>query len=77
MDNMEELIKKHNNNLLRKDDKNYWDCDCHANSTCPLHGKCLSPNIVYLAEVLIGNNQHVDNYFGICGAEFKTRLGNH
>ena len=77
MDNMEKLVKKHNNNLLRKNDTNKWNCNCHANNTCPLDGKCLSSNIVYSAEVLIGNNQHGDKYFGICETEFKTRLGNH
>ena len=34
-------------------------------------------NIVYLAEVLIGKNQHGCKYFGICEKELKTRLGNH
>ena len=60
MDNMEKLVKKHNNNLLRKNDTNKQNCNCRANNTCPLDGKCLSSNIVYSAEVLIGNNQHED-----------------
>ena len=77
MDNMEKLVKKHNNNLLRKNDTNKRNCNCRANNTWPLDGKCLSLNIVYSAEVLIGNNQHGDKYFGICETEFKTRLGNH
>ena len=77
MDNMEKLVKKHNNNLLRKNDTNKQNCNCRATNTCPLDGKCLSSNIVYSAEVLIGNNQHGDKYFGICETEFKTRLGNH
>ena len=77
MDNMEKLVKKHSNNLLRKNDTNKWTCNCLANNTCPLNGKCLSSNIVYSAEVRIGNNQHGDKYFGICETEFKTRLGNH
>ena len=77
MDNMEKLVKKHNNNLLRKNDTNKRNCNYCANNTCPLDGKCLSSNIAYSAEVLIGNNEHGDKYFGICETEFKTRLGNH
>ena len=69
MDNMEKLVKKHNNYLLRKNDINKQNCS--------LDGKCLSSNIAYLAEVLIGTNQHRDEYSGICDTEFKTRLGNH
>ena len=77
MDNMEKPVKKHNNNLLRKNDTNKRNCNCRADNTCPLDGKCLSSNIVYWAEVLIDNNQHGDKYFGIYETEFKTRLGNH
>ena len=76
MDNMKKNSKKPNN-LLRKSDTNKRNCNCHVNNTCPLDGKCLSSNIVYSAEVLIGNKQHRDKYFGICKTELKTRLGNH
>ena len=76
-DKMEKLVKKHNNNLLRKNEINKRNCNCRPNNTCPRDGKCLSSNIVYSAEVLIGNNQHADKYFGICETEFKIRLGNH
>ena len=77
MDNMEKLVKKRNNNLLRKNDTNKRNCNCRANNTCPLDRKCLSSNIVYSAEVRIDKNQHGDKYFGICETEFKTRSGNH
>ena len=77
MDNMEKLGKKHNNNLLRKNNTNKGKCNSRANNTSPLDGKSLSSNIVYSAEVLIGNNQQGDKYFSICETEFKIRLGNH
>ena len=76
MDNMKKNSKKPNN-LLRKSDTNKRNCNCHVNNTCPLDGKCLSSNIVYSAEVLIGNNQHRGKYFAICETKFKTGLGNH
>ena len=77
MNNMEKLVKKHNNNLLRKSDTNKRTCNCRANNTCPLDGKCLSSNIAYSDERLIANNQQRDKCFGTCETEFKTRLGNH
>ena len=58
MDNMQKLVKKHNNNVFRKNNSNKRNYNCRENNTCPLDGKCLSSNIVYSAEVLIGNNQH-------------------
>ena len=77
MDNLEKLVKKQNNNLLRKNNINKRICNCRANNTCVLDGKCLSSKIVYSVEVLIGNNQNGDIYVGICEKEFKTRLDNH
>ena len=74
MDNLEKLVKKHSNSLLRKNNTNKQNCNCRTNNTCPLDGKCLSSNIVFSAEVLIGNNQHGEKYFGICEREFKTRF---
>ena len=73
---MEKLVKKQNNNLLRKSDTSKRNCNCRPNNTCPLDGKCLSSYIAYSAEVLTGNDQHEEKYFGICETEFKTRLGN-
>ena len=61
MDNMEKLVKKHNNNLLRKNDTNKRNCNCRANNTFPLDDKCLSSNIVYSAETFIANNQQETN----------------
>ena len=77
MDNMEKLVKKHNSNILKKDDTMKRTCNCRVKNECPLDGKCLSSNIVYSAEVLIDNNEQEDIYFGISETEFKTRLSNH
>ena len=74
MGNIKKLVKKHNNNILRKNDTNKQTCNCRANNTCPLDGTCLSSNTVYSAEILTGNNQQGDQYFGICQTEFKIRL---
>ena len=76
-DNTEKLVKKQNNNLLRKNDTNKRKYNCRASNNCPLDGKCLLSKSVYSAEVLISNNQHGDQYFGIRETEFKTRLSNH
>ena len=77
MENMEKLVKKYNNNLLRKNDTDKRNLNSRTNNTCIWDGKRLSSNIVYSAEVFIGNKQNGDKYFAICKTEFKTRLGNH
>ena len=68
MDNMEKVVKKHNNNLLGKNDTNKRTCNCGANNTCPLDAKCLSSNIVCSAEDKSTRRQ----CFGIYEKEFKT-----
>ena len=77
MENMEKLVKKHNSNLLRKNDTDKRNLNSRTNNTCIWDGKRFSSNIVYSAEVFIGNKQNGDKYFGICKTEFKTKLGNH
>ena len=78
MDNMEKLVKKYINNLLRKEQHKKQTCNCRTNNnTSPLHCKCLSSSIVYSAEVLIGNIKQGDKYFDIRKTEFKIRLGDH
>ena len=62
---------------MRKNDTNKRKYNCRASNNCPLDGKCLLSKSVYSAEVLISNNQHGDQYFGIRETEFKTRLSNH
>ena len=64
------------NILLTKNNRNKWTCNCHPNNPCPFDGKYLSLSI-YSAEILIGNSQQREKYFGICETEFKTSLGNH
>ena len=39
MDNMEKLVKKHNNNILRKNNTNKRTCNSRANNACPLDDK--------------------------------------
>ena len=72
MDNIKKVVKKHNNNLLGKNDTNKRTCNCGANNTCSLDAKSLSSNIVYSAEDKSTRRQ----CFRIYEEEFKTRLGN-
>ena len=74
---MEKLVKKHKNNLLRKNQTIKRTCNSCKNYAFSLDGKCLSSNLVDSAEVFIINNEQENKCFGICETEFKTRLGNH
>ena len=53
---MEKLVKKHNNNLLRKTDTNQRNYNCHANNTCPLDGKYFIQLKFLLATIITETN---------------------
>ena len=74
---MEKLVKKHKNNLLRKNRTIKRTCNSCKNYACSLDGKCLSSNLVDSAEVFSINNEQENKCFGICETELETRLGNH
>ena len=61
MSNMERIIKNHNSKILSKNDENIPACNCQMRSgqqSCPMEGRCRTPNVVYAAEV---STQPVEN----------------
>ena len=52
-------------------------CNCHAESKCPLDGKCLTTSIVYKAEITPTDTQETKEYIGITAGPFKDRYNNH
>ena len=62
MPNLEQIIKGHNAKLMRQTSaRPNRMCNCRGN-TCPLDGQCLTPNVVYMAEVVeIGNSPQISN----------------
>ena len=56
MPNIKQIIKGHNNKLLSlKKQERKEPAGCNCRGPCPLNGQCLTPNIVYLAEVNVLN----------------------
>ena len=68
---------QHNNSQLlnRKDEQQHRSCKCRSKPNYPLNGECLTPCIVYKAEVNTDSETLV--YFGASEGEFKTRYNNH
>ena len=48
---MGNIIKSHNAKLLRDNKSISQKCNCQKKEECPLKGKCMKSNIVYLAQV--------------------------
>ena len=65
-----------NRNILNPIVKSYG-CNCRVKSSCPLNGECLTPKIIYRANVSNDANNDKKFYFGLEDMPFKERYRNH
>ena len=76
MRSMNSVISEHNCSTLSPP-KTSFGCNCRNRSMCPLQNKCLTPNIVYLAEITNNVDDERRVYLGLSGPLFKDRICNH
>ena len=82
MDNIQKIIKKHNDRIIMKDrpktNAKINECNCKISTSCPLQNKCLTNNIVYMATISTVENPTLEKqYIGSATTEFKVRWANH
>ena len=78
MQNMANIIQKHNTNLLKDPvASTAKECSCWKKSNCPLAEKCLSECLVYHEQVDRSDINQTKNYYGTCKKKFKGRYNNH
>ncbi|KAJ8021258.1 hypothetical protein HOLleu_38405 [Holothuria leucospilota] len=66
------ILTKHN---LQPATQN--NCNCRAQTQCPLEGNCLANTIVYQATVTRHDNNKEESYIGLTENTFKTRYTAH
>ena len=76
MDNISSIISSLNKNILNPVSNTEYGCNCRSKENCPLHNKCLSPKIVYRADVKNLTNNKKMFYLGVPQTPFKERFGN-
>ena len=76
MKNIGSIISAQNRNILNPIVQSYG-CNCRVKSSCPLNGECLTPKIIYRAEVSNDKNNEKKFYFGLADTPFKERYRNH
>ena len=54
-----------------------YGCNCRSKESYPLQNKCLSPKIVYRADVKNPTNDEKIFYLGVTETPFTERFGNH
>ena len=54
-----------------------FGCNCRSKESYPLQSECLTPKIVYRADVKNVKNDEKKFYLGITETPFKEHFGNH
>ena len=74
--NLENIVKAHNQKILRQNSNIWSPCGCAGGCKYPLKGgNCRSENIVYRATVNSGAETRF--YIGLCSTQFRFRFANH
>ena len=76
MRNMNSIISAHNRSILNPPKTSYV-CNCRDNTNCPLQNQCLTPKIVYQADVSNNEDNEKRVYLGVSEIPFKERHTNH
>ena len=81
MPNMKAVINNHNTQIIAqkptRPSADVQGCNCKIMDQCPLSGQCLTPCIVYQAEVTTTDDSHTKCYIGMTANRFKERYRNH
>lgn len=74
--NVDAIISAHNKKILNPEVQ-YRDCNCRNKNNCPLDNRCLTPNVVYKAQVSNDADTETKQYVGMTMPPFKSRKLNH
>ena len=73
---MGSIISSHNKHILNSNNTEY-ECNCNNRDECPLKNECLTPRIVYRADVTSNKTDEQKYYYGNSDTPFKERYENH
>ena len=76
MSNMSSIFSSHSKWLLRPRNTEYG-CICRTRENCPLQNQCLTPSLIYRADVRNNANKGTKTYFGLAETFFKAQFANH
>ena len=78
MQNIKSVINYHNMNVLNNTAEIEEGCNCRNRNNCSLDGKCLTPNIIYEAQIMLNQPNYKQKvYIGTAETDFKQRFNNH
>ena len=77
MQNIKSVINNHNMKVLNNTTKTEESCNCRNKNNCRLDRKCLTPNVIYEAQITPNQlNYKQKIYIGTAETDFKHRFNN-
>ena len=76
--NMASILTKQNSKVMNSNNQQAQEnpkCNCRNKNTCPMPGKCLTPSLIYQAQV--ETNSSKETYIGLTANTFKERFSGH
>ena len=77
MGNISSIILSRNKNILHPVSNTEYDFNCISKESCLLQNWCLTPKLVYQADVKNSTNDEKKVYLEVTGTLFKERFSNH
>ena len=75
--NMPDMIKSHNKNIINKDVKELKPCNCRVKSGCPLNGQCQDNTYKLYKCTALSIDKQNKVYLGTAEGDFKKQFYNH
>ena len=75
MSNMSPILSSHNLNVINSYKTQTYGCNCKKKESYPLQNQCLTPKIIYRADVENDINSETKFYFGLTETPFKEEFG--
>ena len=76
MTNIAAIISSHDKQILKPKIENY-DCNCRDRDSCRMTSQCLTPQIVYCADVSFNKDNETKFYYPLTEKSFNERYYNH
>ena len=77
MENVRQIIKKHNNYVSRKKPKSTQSCNGKKKDNCPMNGNCLTKSVIYKYTISPTTTTKQRAYLEFAEGDWKQRHHNH
>ena len=77
MENVSQIIKKHNKRVTKTNERSIAPRNCRDKNNCPMNENCTVENVVYKCVVSATEKSNKHVYIGVADGDWKQRYYNH